>query len=68
MISTFSNLVLFLAAAGSGSWGLIILVALLLLCCGGMLFGMRGMGSRQGRADKTDEQSDRTKDDQRKSA
>lgn len=67
MTSALSNIVSFLAE-GSGSWGLIILVALLLLCCGGMMFGMRGMGSRLGRADKTDEQSNRTKDDQRKSA
>ena len=67
MTSALSNIALFLDA-GLGGWGLIILVALLLLCCGGMMFGMRGMGSRRGGADKTEEQSNRTKDDQRKSA
>lgn len=59
MTSVFANRVLFLAVS-SGTWGLIGIVLLLVLCCGGMLFGMRGMGNRP---DGTDKARDRKPDD-----
>lgn len=52
---------------GAGTWGTILIAALLLLCCGGMLFGMRGMGKRSDKADKQTS-NNKTDDDQRKSA
>jgi len=52
MTSVFPNRVLFLALS-SGTWGLIGIVLLFVLCCGGMLFGMRGMGNRPDGTDKT---------------
>jgi F0F1-type ATP synthase assembly protein I len=45
-----------LLAVGSGTWGLIV-VLLLVLCCGGMFFAMRGMGKRTDRTDKTSEKN-----------
>lgn len=52
---------------GAGTWGTIFIAALLLLCCGGMLFGMRGMGKRSDKAGKHTS-NNKTDDDQRSSA
>ncbi len=62
MTSIFANSALFLLI-GSGSWVWIVLVVLLLLCCGMMPFGMRGMRKGSKRTDKTQEDSDEKHDD-----
>ena len=69
MTSVFGTSALILAI-GSGIWGVALIAVLLLLCCGGMLFGMRGMGKRSKHTDRTNEQtpSTRNDDNQRKSA
>lgn len=66
MTSVFGSSALILAI-GSATWGVALIAILLLLCCGGMLFGMRGMGKR---SDKPGKQTSNNKpdDDQRKSA
>lgn len=66
MTSVSSTSALFLAI-GSGTWGVILIAALLLLCCGAMVFAMRGMGTRSDRTDKASKQTtnNKTDDDQR---
>jgi uncharacterized membrane protein YhiD involved in acid resistance len=65
MTSVFGTSALILII-GSGTWGVALIAILLFLCCGGMLFGMRGMGKRSDKAGK--QTSNKTDDDQRKSA
>lgn len=65
MTSAFGN-VAFFVAIGSGAWGMIFVVALL-LCCGMMMFGMGRMGKRSNRPDKSKEEPDKDDDDRRNS-
>ena len=66
MTSMFASSALFVLI-GSGAWVSIVLVVLLLLCCGMMPFGMRRMG-RSNRTDKTKEESDKKHDDDRRNS